>query len=322
MSPPVVAAGNPVSRIFIDLTCDSTSGGDNLGGAAVPYPAWNPVSSSSTTVKIEPVNSPALPAIQAGDGCAPPGGRITATLQLVRGENLIRGGEPAFPTPRMKPTVPLRPGQIAAAGNSDSRVLIDLTRDSDSGDGNLGGAAVSYPAWNPVSSSSTTVKIEPANSPALPAVQAGDGCAPPDEHTAAALRILKAKELVRGSDGAFCIQGMNPTLRLKPHQITGLHWMLSRESAHQGSRGGILADSPGLGKTAIILSLIACHPPQPSSPQATLIVVPSGLLVRQWMDEVQSKCDGRQLGPNNVWEWHVLASRAYAPLDGPVIKVV
>ena len=59
----------------------------------------------------------------------------------------------------------------------------------------------------------------------------------------------------------------------KPHQIEGVHWMLSRDNM-----GGLLCDEMGLGKTIQMLGLI-----KQSAPSKTLLVVPLAV-VNQWKD--------------------------------------
>ena len=47
-----------------------------------------------------------------------------------------------------------------------------------------------------------------------------------------------------------------PDFEYKPHQLFGVRWMLEREGAEDGPRGGILADEMGLGKTIQMAGLI------------------------------------------------------------------
>lgn len=77
---------------------------------------------------------------------------------------------------------------------------------------------------------------------------------------------------------------MNDSI-LKPHQISGVEWLVDREfptdSEFRGepmARGGILADEVGLGKTIQSIYLMM------RNKMKTLIVVPKSL-VKQWMEE-------------------------------------
>lgn len=74
---------------------------------------------------------------------------------------------------------------------------------------------------------------------------------------------------------------------LKPHQVSGLQWLLSREATENQHkefhgepmpRGGILADEVGLGKTIQSVYLMT------HNKMKTLIVVPKSL-VNQWLEE-------------------------------------
>jgi transcription termination factor 2 len=79
-------------------------------------------------------------------------------------------------------------------------------------------------------------------------------------------------------DNDAVIQGT--TLKLLPHQKTGIKWMLKREK--QGKpKGGILADDMGLGKTLTLLMLIANDN---NIHFKTLIVCPLSLM-NHWMEE-------------------------------------
>lgn len=47
-----------------------------------------------------------------------------------------------------------------------------------------------------------------------------------------------------------------PEFTYKPHQITGIHWMLAQEQDEDFLQGGFLCDEMGLGKTYEILGTI------------------------------------------------------------------
>ena len=84
------------------------------------------------------------------------------------------------------------------------------------------------------------------------------------------------------------------TMPLLPHQQRALHRCLLIEKdgslsenfqglAHYKSRGGVLADAVGLGKTATTLALLMSGDEEPGP---TLVVAPSHL-IRQWADEAR-----------------------------------
>ncbi|CAE7726862.1 unnamed protein product [Symbiodinium sp. CCMP2592] len=85
-----------------------------------------------------------------------------------------------------------------------------------------------------------------------------------------------------------------PALPLFDYQLRSLGWMMAREDATEGIRGGILADSIGFGKTTITLALMdhrRCKQLPVTSKdlipsRATLIMMPPNLW-RQWQNEIQ-----------------------------------
>lgn len=62
----------------------------------------------------------------------------------------------------------------------------------------------------------------------------------------------------------------------KPHQVTGIDWMLKREDATDGTSGGLLCDEMGLGKTMEVLGVM-----KNSKKHATLLLCPKAV-VPQW----------------------------------------
>lgn len=70
---------------------------------------------------------------------------------------------------------------------------------------------------------------------------------------------------------------------LKPHQFSGVQWMVQNETRPnppQGRRGGFIADEMGLGKTIMMIgTFISNLVPR------TLVVLPK-VLVNQWYDEI------------------------------------
>ena len=67
-----------------------------------------------------------------------------------------------------------------------------------------------------------------------------------------------------------------PSFEYKPHQLTGIRWMLEREDADKS--GGLLCDEMGLGKTMEVLGLM-----KNSKKHITLLVCPKAVIT-QWVD--------------------------------------
>ncbi|KAH7882695.1 SNF2 family N-terminal domain-containing protein [Phlebopus sp. FC_14] len=76
-------------------------------------------------------------------------------------------------------------------------------------------------------------------------------------------------------------------IRLLPHQLIGVRWMVEQEkkSPH---KGGILADEMGLGKTIQMIATMAANLPKGKDARTSLIVVPAALL-QQWKEELETK---------------------------------
>ncbi|KAI1142039.1 hypothetical protein F5Y05DRAFT_213007 [Hypoxylon sp. FL0543] len=74
---------------------------------------------------------------------------------------------------------------------------------------------------------------------------------------------------------------------LLEHQKVGLTWLVQQEE-DQHKKGGILADTMGLGKTIQALALILARPSTNPTSKTTLIVAPLALL-KQWEREIQQK---------------------------------
>lgn len=68
---------------------------------------------------------------------------------------------------------------------------------------------------------------------------------------------------------------------IKPHQEEGMRWIREREAS--ASRGGMLLDEPGLGKTLIMLCVLSGDSDTP--PKSTLIVAPASVMY-VWMSEI------------------------------------
>jgi SNF2 family DNA or RNA helicase len=77
-----------------------------------------------------------------------------------------------------------------------------------------------------------------------------------------------------------------PSFEYKPHQVTGIHWMLQREGKDES--GGMLCDEMGLGKTMEVLGTM-----RNSKKRTTLLLCPKAV-ISQWV-EAASKSD------INVW---------------------
>ena len=109
---------------------------------------------------------------------------------------------------------------------------------------------------------------------------------------AAALKTLGNKCQLAGteeglSNGTYSIDGMKTKLR--DYQVVGVAFMLRLERGRTEPHGGIIADQMGVGKTVQAIACMVLN--QPSSATmiagggATLIVMPSEHLIKQWIKE-------------------------------------
>ncbi|GMM50384.1 hypothetical protein DASB73_013420 [Starmerella bacillaris] len=81
------------------------------------------------------------------------------------------------------------------------------------------------------------------------------------------------------------IEGLTPALL--PHQVVGVKFLCRREVCPVYSRGGILADSMGLGKTIQSISLILRNAPPKGEHKPTLVVTPVAVM-NQWKQEIET----------------------------------
>ncbi|KDQ52340.1 hypothetical protein JAAARDRAFT_210552 [Jaapia argillacea MUCL 33604] len=90
-------------------------------------------------------------------------------------------------------------------------------------------------------------------------------------------------------DNRDILPGME--VRLLPHQVIGVSWMLDQE-LKSPYKGGIMADEMGLGKTIQMIATMAMNmPKEGDKTKTTLIVVPSALM-HQWKEELETKSNG------------------------------
>jgi SNF2 family DNA or RNA helicase len=84
-----------------------------------------------------------------------------------------------------------------------------------------------------------------------------------------------------------------PSFAYKPHQLTGIHWMLEREDAEQS--GGLLCDEMGLGKTMEVLGLM-----KNSKKHSTLLLCPKAVIT-QWVDAAVKSDFNVMVYSSNIW---------------------
>lgn len=94
----------------------------------------------------------------------------------------------------------------------------------------------------------------------------------------------------------WLIEGMNTPLYT--FQMYGVAMMLGFEKTSK-FKGGLLADSMGLGKTIQTLALIVNSRPA-SKPRSTLIVVPKALRL-QWLAAAKEHCGGKTFARTQLW---------------------
>jgi len=84
-----------------------------------------------------------------------------------------------------------------------------------------------------------------------------------------------------------------PSFAYKPHQLTGIRWMLEREDAEQS--GGLLCDEMGLGKTMEVLGLL-----KNSKKHMTLLLCPKAV-ISQWITAAVKSNFNVMLFANDGW---------------------
>lgn len=98
----------------------------------------------------------------------------------------------------------------------------------------------------------------------------------------------KVKCFKLGGEMLFRLSGVETLL--KSFQLTGVDWMVRRETDDCEHRGGLFSDSMGFGKTIQALSTIVSNPPSlediEEGYQATLVIVPNETTAKQWQSEI------------------------------------
>ncbi|KAF8263933.1 SNF2 family N-terminal domain-containing protein [Lactarius quietus] len=103
------------------------------------------------------------------------------------------------------------------------------------------------------------------------------------------MQVMDGMKYLGLKDAKDLIPGME--VRLIPHQIIGVSWMLMQEK-ETAYKGGVLADDMGLGKTVQMIATMAKNTPSPSENSSTSLVVVPAALLQQWKDELESKTNG------------------------------
>ncbi|KAH6724286.1 SNF2 family N-terminal domain-containing protein [Leptodontidium sp. MPI-SDFR-AT-0119] len=125
---------------------------------------------------------------------------------------------------------------------------------------------------------------------------------------------------LKAVDGVWMLNGMISSLL--HHQIIGVDWMLGREQSLDGCKGGILADSMGLGKTVQTLATMVANLPtgkpkgqnEERHKRSTLIIAGPSLLA-QWASEIDKHTSERVFRGVIIYD----AKRAHRITDSDII---
>ena len=114
------------------------------------------------------------------------------------------------------------------------------------------------------------------------------------QHILKATQVLGKHKCRADGKGAWKLKGMISSLM--HHQVLGAAWMVERETAADGSNGGLVADEMGFGKTLQVLATMVANPPPPGEPRKTTLVVGTPALVAQWAEEIDTHVQKNALG--------------------------
>ncbi|KAH7419390.1 P-loop containing nucleoside triphosphate hydrolase protein [Cadophora sp. MPI-SDFR-AT-0126] len=102
----------------------------------------------------------------------------------------------------------------------------------------------------------------------------------------AAVNVFGRK--MKAKDGKWLLNNMNSALL--NHQAIGLAWMYHREKSDDPSKGGMLCDSMGLGKTVQMIATMVANPPNKSErkkDQRGTLIIAGPTLLAQWKSELR-----------------------------------
>lgn len=106
------------------------------------------------------------------------------------------------------------------------------------------------------------------------------------------------ENVVTIKDCSWLVQGMKTPLY--NYQFDAAGWVIRREktrnTAGDNPRGGILADEMGCGKTITMLSVLVAKPaPKTYKVKASLLLVQSAQMAKQWEKQIRKHCNKRSL---------------------------